>query len=253
MSVTKRAIVIPDQHFPIEDKKAVNVVLQAIEIVKPDIFINLGDVGEWDSVSMWQWRNKKKPPVEYQIPIIDEEIRKVNAGIDLFDKALDKVGCKKKIICAGNHDEWLDSFVVMYPYLTEYTFRKACNWDKRGYKYLPYNKPLKMGKLTFIHGAYTTVHHAKKHLQMYGENIMYGHTHDIQRHTITRLGGTIGAWSLGCLKDMSREKNKWLRGRLHNWNHAFAIIDWFKNGNFKIEVIEIIKGKTTVWGNELNA
>ena len=42
----KRAIVIPDQHFPIHDEEAVNVTLQAIEYVKPEIFINLGDVGE---------------------------------------------------------------------------------------------------------------------------------------------------------------------------------------------------------------
>ena len=47
MRVCRRAIVIPDQHFPIHDKKAVNVALQIIEIVKPDTFINLGDVGEW--------------------------------------------------------------------------------------------------------------------------------------------------------------------------------------------------------------
>ena len=49
------------------------------------------------------------------------------------------------------------------------------------------------------------------------------------------------------------ENNKWLKGRLHNWNHAFAIVDWFKNGDFKVEVIEIIKGKTTLWGKEIYA
>ena len=45
----KRAVVIPDQHFPIHDEKAVKVVLKAIEEIKPDIFINLGDVGEWST------------------------------------------------------------------------------------------------------------------------------------------------------------------------------------------------------------
>ena len=38
------------QHFPIHDESAVKVVLKAIEFVKPDIFINLGDVGEWNAV-----------------------------------------------------------------------------------------------------------------------------------------------------------------------------------------------------------
>ena len=59
----KRALVIPDQHYPIHDDAAVNVVLKAIEIIQPNLFINLGDVGEWESVSMWQWKRKKKPPL----------------------------------------------------------------------------------------------------------------------------------------------------------------------------------------------
>ena len=250
MELSKRAIVIPDQHFPLHDQRAINVVLQGIEIIKPDIFINLGDVGEWESVSAWKWKGKKQPPLEYQLPIIDREIRRVNEGIDQFDEVLDKVECKKRYICAGNHDEWLTyGFCEKYPYLTDYTFLEACRWKERGYKYLSYNQPLKIGKCTFIHGAYATTYHAKKHLEAYGENIVFGHTHDIQRHTLTKLGGTIGAWSMGCLKDMSAMKNKWLRGRLHNWNHAFGVIDWFKNGDFKVEVIEIVKGKTTLWGN----
>ena len=82
---------------------------------------------------------------------------------------------------------------------------------------------------------------------MYGESIVYGHTHDLQRHTKTFAGGTISSWSLGCLKDIENDED-WLGGRLTNWNHAFAIIDWFKDGIYKVEIVEIIKGKTTLWG-----
>ena len=53
---------------------------------------------------------------------------------------------------------------------------------------------------------------------------------------------------MGCLKDMRSSKNRWLRGNLHNWNHAFAIVDIFNNDDFKVEVVEIIRGRTTVWG-----
>lgn len=247
----KRGIIIPDQHFPIHDQSAVDVVLKAIKLIKPDTVINLGDVGEWESVSAWRYKKSKCPPLEYQLPYIDEEIAKVNEGIDQFDRALDKVKCKNRYILAGNHDEWLDFFVERYPYMKDYLFKKACRWDERGYKYLEYNRPLKIGKASFIHGAYATVYHAKKHLEAYGENIIYGHTHDVQRHTLTKLGGTIGAWSMGCLKDTSRDRNRWLRGRLHNWQHAFGIIDWFENGDFRLDVVEIIKGRTTVWGKEI--
>ena len=45
-NVVKRAIVTPDKHFPLADIPAINCLKQAIEIVKPDIYIDLGDVGE---------------------------------------------------------------------------------------------------------------------------------------------------------------------------------------------------------------
>ena len=52
-------------------------------------------------------------------------------------------------------------------------------------------------------------------------------------------------WQNEIKKDVDEE---WLEGRLVNWNHAFAIVDWFKGGNFKVEVVEIINGKTSLWG-----
>ena len=52
----KVGVVIPDQHFPLHDKKACSVVLQAIEHIKPEVFINLGDVGEFESVSAWKYK-----------------------------------------------------------------------------------------------------------------------------------------------------------------------------------------------------
>ena len=40
-----------------------------------------------------------------------------------------------------------------------------------------------------------------------------------------------------------------LKGRLHNWQHAFAIVDWYTNGNFKVEVVDIQDGVTYLWGD----
>ena len=37
----------PDKHFPLQDTKAISCVKQAIEIIKPDAYIDLGDTGEW--------------------------------------------------------------------------------------------------------------------------------------------------------------------------------------------------------------
>ena len=247
--VIERAIVTPDKHFPIHDEKAISVVCQAIELVKPDTYIDLGDTGEWEHFSSHYWKGRSAKPMEDLIPLLDKDVSDVNAGMDIIDKSLDKVNCKERHFIQGNHEVWLDKFVVRYPYLKEYTTYNALKLKERGYKYHPYNrkKLLKKGKLNFTHGKFVPKYHAFKHLDVYGESIMYGHTHDLQRFTKTNAGGTISAWSLGCLKDIEADED-WLSGRLTNWNHAFAIIDWFKGGNYKVEVVEIIKGQTSLWG-----
>ena len=61
----------------------------------------------------------------------------------------------------------------------------------------------------------------------------------------------MSAWSMGCLKDIKKDED-WLRGNLTNWNHAVAIIDFFKNGNYIVHVLEIIDGKTSLWGHYLD-
>ena len=86
VSNVKRAIVTPDKHFPFEDKPAINALVKAISLVKPSIYVDLGDVGEWESVSQWKWKRKKMPPLEYVIPEIEKEIKAVNRGMDVIGR-----------------------------------------------------------------------------------------------------------------------------------------------------------------------
>ena len=53
--VTKRGIVTPDKHFPLHDEKAINCLVKSIKLIKPNFYIDLGAVGELESVSHWQW------------------------------------------------------------------------------------------------------------------------------------------------------------------------------------------------------
>ena len=75
MKLKQRGIIVPDQHYPLHDKAAVNCVVKAIRKIKPDVFVNLGDVGEWESVSAWKYKDKKLPPLEFQLPIVNEDMR----------------------------------------------------------------------------------------------------------------------------------------------------------------------------------
>jgi hypothetical protein len=247
--VVKRYIVTPDKHFPLHDEAAINCLVKAIEIVKPTGYVDLGDVGEWGGASHWQWKRKKRPALEYQIPFIEQDIVDVNKGMDIIDEALDKVNCKEKHMIEGNHDDWLNQFVQEHPYLKEYRFKECVKLKERNYKFHAIGKFLKIGKLHLYHGHhFAGIHHTRNHLIRLGVNLMYGHHHDIQQSSMTHMDGQKSAWSLGCLKDMSPEKNNWLGNRQHNWSHAFSIVDYYERGRFTVHIIQIINGKTSLWG-----
>ena len=140
--VIKRAIVTPDKHFPLHHQKSINVLCKTIEIVKPDIYIDLGDVGEWENFSHWKWKRKKKPPLEYLLPDLETDVIDVNKGMDQIDEALDKANCKNKYITEGNHDNWLNMFVESYPYVGKFVFKNAVKL-KLSYIRVTFNKHVK--------------------------------------------------------------------------------------------------------------
>ena len=248
--VVKRVIVTPDKHFPLHDQKAINCLKKTIAIVRPDAYVDLGDVGEWEAFSAWKFKRRKAPPLEYLIDDFNRDVKDVNKGMDQIDEILDKVNCKEKYLTEGNHDNWLNYAVAKYPYIPQYRFASAVDLKGRGYKYYPMGKKLKsLGKLTFYHGHECGgQYHAATHLRKKGTSYMYGHWHDLQHMTVTHDDGPKAAWSIGCLKDMSPKANEWLHHREVNWAHAFAIVDFFRGGLFTVHIIQIINGKTSLWG-----
>jgi|TARA_Y100000310_G_scaffold342144_1_gene443981 hypothetical protein len=247
--VVKRGVISSDKHFPLADPKAISCFVQAINIIKPDFYVDIGDVGEWESVSHWQWKKKKRPPLEYQLPYVKKEIEEVNECMDEIDEVLDKSNCKEKYMCQGNHDDWLDRFYEENPYVEWVKFEKACKLKERGFKYYPTGEYLKIGKLHYYHGHhFAGVHHTRNHLLRLGANVMYGHFHDLQQCSVTHLDGVKSAWSIGCMKKMAAKANSWLMNRRHNWSHAFAVVDYFDDGFFTVHIVQIIDGKTSLWG-----
>ena len=252
-NIVDRAIVTPDKHFPLADIPAIKCLKKCIEIVKPSIYIDLGDVGEWSAFSAWRFKRKKAPPLEYLIEDFDKDVKDVNDGMDMIDESLDKANCEKKFITEGNHDNWCNMAVEKYPYIPQYQFKNSVKLKERGYKYYQFGDRLKIGKLRFYHGhLYGGQYHTANHIRKMGCSVMYGHWHDIQQMSATHEDGPKSAWSIGCLKDMRPKANQWLNNREINWAHAFAIVDFFKGGLFTVHIIQIINGVTSLWGDVIN-
>ena len=246
-----------DPHAPHHDRPAVRCLDRAIGIIKPDVVNCLGDLGEWEPASHWQWKKKKRPPLDYQLAEIDKDIEAVNLFLDERDAVCAKAGVKTKRMLQGNHDDWIDRVVYENPHISRtrhkwgrgYLFQDALNLRGRGYKFSPLGEYVKVGKLYLHHGHhYSGIHHTINHLRQLGRNIMYGHHHDVQHRVVTQLEGPIGGWSIGCLKCHDHEANEWLGRRKHNWGHAFAVVDFISGGEFRVHVVDIVGGRCSLWG-----
>jgi predicted phosphodiesterase len=250
---SKVAIVVCDTHAPLHDQRAVNVVCKAMEIVKPDTFIHLGDVGEWDSVSRWKYKKKKRPPLEYIVGELEKDKKETNSLLDQFDSACKKNKVNNKIMLLGNHEMWLDNFIEEHPYLEDkYSPQAVMNLDKRGYTWYPYLEYVKIGKLYFHHGGhYRGIYHARHTVMQLGVNVMYGHFHDVSRESVGNFEGVHAAFCIGCLKKCQSTSNKWLKGKKVNWSHAFAIVNWNTDGTFVVNIVDITDGKTFVYGKQI--
>ncbi len=252
-------LICPDTHFSYPgakeggiDEKALSCFLQAIPIIKPDCFVHIGDVGEWETVSHWRWKRRSRPPIEYVLPELEREIVAINEGMDRIDAELDKVACKTRHLITGNHENWLTDFTTEFPYLEkDYNLTTSLRLKQRGWGLLPYGEYLKVGDLNFIHGGhYTGVNHTRATVIGTGANVAYGHTHDQQVAKVQRLGGLYGAWSVACLCKLQKP---FLRGKPSNWSHGFAVVHFEKNGNFHFEQVEIYDGVCWVYGQRVEA
>lgn len=257
-------IVKPDTHtsFPGDkaggkSERAWDCFKQAVKEIKPDFLIDIGDAGEWVSVSHWEHKLKGRPPLRYVIKDLKRDAKYVAKDLRELEKLLPK-NCQKFFI-QGNHDEWVDRFYEEQSDVEtnesalkeNFSFKELMGFRKHGWKYYPHGKWVKFGKLYVSHGTMARgVNHNRNMVLRMGVNVMYGHTHDMGSHAVGTLGGTHKSFSVGCLADMDKP---FLRGDMTNWEHGFCIVDIKRGGNFQVTQVPIYSGECKVNGKVLKA
>jgi hypothetical protein len=232
------------------DPGAEAAALASLEIIKPDTFVNLGDCGEFNSLSSFKGVKSTLPDM---LDHLHEDVLAANEGLDKWDSVLDKIGCKERHFIQGNHEERLDRLTDEIPHLVKagYTTKGLLRLGERGYKYHPYGTYVKFGRLNIVHGGhFATKNHAAQTLVNCGKSVLYGHFHSMAVARMSSLDGDIGAWCVGCVAKLSARFNK---GRPVGWAHGFATVHVRANGDFQVTVHDIIKGRVNVWGREVVA
>lgn len=240
----KLALVLPDIHNPHEDKKAVAGVERYAADESWDYWICLGDLLDNDAISAF---NAGKPRKLMAAPTVKEQFDYTNVFLDRHLQAVKakspNVEC---VLIEGNHEERTERYCDGRPELEGIVdVAEGLRLKERGIRYVRFwskGESYKLGKLTCIHGAYTPQNHAAKHVRDYGTSLVYGHVHDAQQFSVKLKGSgkPLSAWSIGCLCRLDLD---YMRGRPHNWIHAFAVVYIFPDGNFQLTTVPIVGGR----------
>lgn len=239
----RRILVLPDIHAPFHDMKAIGSILSYASTQHVDELVQLGDYVDADAVNA---HDEGKRRTQEGRRLIDE----YSVANELLDQLTDAVRVKnrgaKLVMLKGNHEWRVDRWVDKHPEVEGLVeVENGLRLTARGVHWVqsyPYGEAYKMGKLHAIHGAYTNKYHAAKHLDEYGINLIYGHVHSIQTASKPGHGGmkTTEAISIGCLCDYNLP---YLQGRPSKWQHAFAEVHVWDNGNFNVLPVRIHGGE----------
>lgn len=233
-------VVLPDIHAQIWKNNVARVsgaarsALNFLEEFKPDVTIVLGDLLDLSQLSTYS----KKKPREIEGLRLDNDYALGNQILNRIDKATKG----DRVFFEGNHENRVERYLDEFPYVGEklLSVQENLHLEERGWKYLKEGELLKIGHAYFIHGWYYNIYHARKHVAEMGDNIFYGHTHDVQSFSKPNPDTMpIISQSLGCLCDLNPA---WLRNKPSRWINAFGIFYFSKDGSFTYYVPIIING-----------
>lgn len=249
----KRYVVAHDLHFPEYSRPTWDAMIEFVEDIKPAGFIFGGD--QFDNAEI-SHHNKNKP--------LYRERRSYVRNQENFDQdiltpveAMLPRGCEKVWII-GNHDDWEFQFVEEHPELEGLVDRVAAlHLVDRGWEVVPLGHTKRLGELNVIHGEILTgignqagAFPSKKAIEIYGSNVLAGHTHAPQsfaKISPVEVRKKYMAWIAPALCTVNPG---YLRNRPTAWLNGFTVVELREKGLFNLYPIVVIDGKFSFGGKE---
>lgn len=162
----------------------------------------------------------------------------------------------RKIYIIGNHDYWEREFIEEHPELSGLVDRvRSLNLQAAGWQIIPLGHAYKLGKLNVIHGEVLTgtipgIYPAKKAVEIYGANVLAGHTHSPQsfaKVSPVELRQKWMAWIAPCACNLNPA---YIRSRPHAWICGLTIIEVHNTGNFNLYPIILSQNGTFTYGGK---
>lgn len=238
----KKYIIIPDCHFPNEDKKAWKLVLKTIQTIKPHGIVILGDFFDFYSVSSHSKDPNRSSDLAWEVAEGNKALRQLDAFKFIKDKRF----------IAGNHCDRLERYLkdkapslfnmVKIPDLFEL--------KKHGWEYIPYKSHTRIGKLYATHDTGKAGKYAHYSSQAdFQSSVVIGHTH---RFGYAIEGNAKGrphvAAMLGWLGDVKQIDYMHRIKALRDWALGFGIGYLLPNGHVHLTPVPIIDYSVVIEG-----
>ena len=207
---------------------------------RPDEVITGQDFMEFGPISYWNQRKR-----------LEMEGRRLVHDYDFANQILERICnfAKQKVTFqAGNHDNWMDSYIQEHPEMEGLLNQsRQLRLKERGVDDVGYGSVYKVGKAAFAHEllrnrkTFTTKYHAARMAEDYSKTIFYGHHHTHQVFIrVTHDSKPNAAVAIGCLSDLNPG---WKRNEINSWVNQFLFLEFDKAGHFTWYAPILINGK----------
>jgi len=243
---SKTFIIAPDLHFPKVSWSTWKALLSYVKHNPVSGFIFLGDQFDNHDISH---HTDGKPGQRVKGRFALDEAEFEAQILTPIEQLLPK-DCVKVWI-EGNHDQWANDLGDKYPELIgKFNRPENLHLSKRGWKVLPMGKTFKYGKLFYAHGeSITTQYHAKKAVETFCRNLVYGHFHSPQSWTKVLPHDETQKWMAYCLPILGKTNPDYLENRPTSWINGFGIVEYHGNENsFNLYPIICTNGRFSFGG-----
>jgi hypothetical protein len=230
-----------DIHHPQYDRKTLRAILSFIRQNHVDGLLLGGDALDLGCVSHWNANlpgNKRKGELKSDLDGFDKEI------LQPLEALLPR-GCQK-VFLTGNHCRFIDDLMESMPELDGMLdIKKYLRLEERGFKVVPLGGEFQIGDLLCIHGECVGSgggNAAKKALEIYGQNILMGHGHQLQASSKCSPSSSkkkVCAWMSPIVGSVSP---RYLKHRANAWVNGMTLVYVRGDGTFNLYQVVITDG-----------
>lgn len=237
ITATGNYLIISDIHVPYHSIEALETCFDYAKGRNIDGVIINGDFLDFYQLSRYgKDPNKRK--------FADE----LEAGYEILSIIVSEFG-NNVVYKIGNHEERYEHYMAAKaPELLgvpAFRIEELLNAESLGIQVVKDKRIIKLGKLNILHGhefgqsVFSPVNPARGYYLRAKASVLCGHNHQTSNHTENNLEGSlVSTWSTGCLSELRPAYLPY-----NKWNHGFAIVEVFEDGQFEVENLKIIKGK----------